>query len=85
MKALDLRAGDIIKAFNGINYDTTTISELSTKSKEWKDGDAITVKIIRDGTEQLLTGKVGLYYENIEGYQATDLTKETLKNAWLKG
>lgn len=84
MKALDLRPGDIIKAFNGINYDTTTISELSIKSKEWKDGDAITVTIIRDGTEQLLTGKVGLYYKNIEGYQATDLTKETLKNAWLK-
>jgi PDZ domain-containing secreted protein len=84
-KNLDLRANDIIMAINDKAYTFDNIYEMIGESENWKENDAITIKIKRDGKEQILTGKVSLPYEEIEGLQATDTTKANLKNAWLKG
>jgi hypothetical protein len=54
-------------------------------SMSWKEGDAITVKIKRDGAEQTLNGTVKLPMEEIEGYHATDASKAKIREAWLKG
>ena len=54
-------------------------------SQNWKENDPITVKIMRDGKETELKGSVKLPYDEAEGLQATDVSKNTLKNAWLKG
>jgi predicted metalloprotease with PDZ domain len=83
-KNLDLRANDIIVAINDKAYTLDNIYELISDSEKWKENDAITLKIKRDGKEQILTGKVKLPYEEIEGLQATDASKSKLKNAWLK-
>jgi predicted metalloprotease with PDZ domain len=83
-KKLDLRANDIIVAINDKAYTLDNIYEMISDSQNWKENDAITLKIKRDGKEQILTGKVKLPYEEIEGLQATDASKSNLKNAWLK-
>lgn len=84
-KKLDLRANDIIVAINDKAYTLDNIYEMIGESENWKENDTITVKIKRDGKEQILTGKVSLPYEEVEGLKATDSTKTNMKNAWLKG
>ena len=84
-KKLDLRANDIIVAINDKAYTLDNIYEMIGESENWKENDAITVKIKRDGKEQILTGKVSLPYEEVEGLKATDSAKTNMKNAWLKG
>ena len=51
----------------------------------WKDGDTMTVKFKRDGKEQTVKGKVMMPKEKQDGYQATDDTKKTVREAWLRG
>jgi predicted metalloprotease with PDZ domain len=85
MTTLGLKGGDIITAINGTNYNLDNIYELIMGSQTWKDSDAITVKIKRDGKEQTLNGKVKLSYVEVEGLQATDTGKNKIKEAWLKG
>jgi hypothetical protein len=43
------------------------------------------MKIKRDGKELTLSGKVILSMEESEGYHIIDASKNTLKEAWLKG
>jgi predicted metalloprotease with PDZ domain len=83
--SLDLRAKDIIMAINNKAYTLDNIYEMIGDSENWKENDAITIKIKRDGKEQIITGKVHLPYEEIEGLKATDSTKSNMKNAWMKG
>lgn len=81
---LGLMGDDIITAINGTNYSLDQISELMTAAQSWKDGDAITMKIKRDGKEMTLSGKVILSFEESEGYFNVDASKAALKDAWLK-
>jgi predicted metalloprotease with PDZ domain len=83
--ALGAKKGDIILAVNDTAYTVENIYDLITLSTSWKEGDAITMKIKRDGNEQVLKGKVKLPMEEMEGYQATDANKAKLREAWLKG
>jgi hypothetical protein len=54
-------------------------------SMNWKDGDAVTVKIKRNDKEETVKGKVVMPKEKQEGYQATDNAKKTIREAWLRG
>ena len=51
----------------------------------WKEGQQITIKINRDGKDQLISGKIVLPKEKQDGYQATDDSKKAIREAWLKG
>jgi predicted metalloprotease with PDZ domain len=84
-KNLDLRAKDIIVAINDKAYTLDNIYDMIGESENWKENDAITIKIKRDGKEQILTGKVSLPFEETEGLKATESAKTNMKNAWLKG
>jgi len=84
-KNLDLKGGDILVAINDKPYSLENIYEMITLSQTWKEGDAITVKIKRNGSEQLLKGTVKLPYEDKEGLSFTDTSKKAQKDAWLKG
>ena len=84
-KNLDLRANDIIVAINDKAYSLDNIYEMIGDSENWKENDAITIKIKREGKEQILTGKVSLPFEETEGLKATDASKTNMKNSWLKG
>ena len=83
--ALGIKNGDILKAVNGTNYNLDNIYDLIMASQNWKENDPITVKIKRDGKEIDLKGLVKLPYDEAEGLQATDASKNAIKNAWLKG
>ncbi|WP_396170560.1 peptidase M61 [Flavobacterium sp.] len=85
LTTLGLQGDDIITAINGTEYTLDQISEMMTTAQKWKEGDAVTMKIIRDGKDLTLTGKVILSYEESEGYHTVDATKNALKEAWLKG
>ena len=83
-KNLGIKGGDILVSINDKSYSLDNIYEMITISQTWKENDAISIKIKRDGKEQVIKGKVKLPYEEKEGLNATDATKATLKEAWLK-
>ncbi|MCL9806208.1 peptidase M61 [Flavobacterium amniphilum] len=82
---LGIKPGDIITTVNGKAYNLDNIYDMIMESQNWKEDDAIAIKIKRDGKEQELKGKVKLPYEEMEGYKSTDDSKKTLRDAWLKG
>lgn len=85
MTSIGLKGNDIIKSINGKSYNLDNIYEMIMGSQEWKDGDATTINILRNGKALTLKGKVKLSYQDSEGLQATDTSKTKLKEAWLKG
>lgn len=85
MTTLGLKNNDTLLAFNGKEFNLDNIYDLIMASMNWKDGDAITVKIKRNGEEQTINGKVIMPKEQQEGYQATDDSKKSIREAWLKG
>jgi predicted metalloprotease with PDZ domain len=82
---LGIQGGDILTEINATKYNLDNIYDLITSSQLWKNEDPITVKIIRNGKEQVLTGKTKMPTEENIGYEFTDANKINLKNAWLKG
>jgi len=82
---LDLRGGDVILAINDKPYSLDNIYDMISESQKWKENDAITIKIRRDGKEQILKGTVKFPYVETEGLEATDSSKAALREAWLKG
>ncbi|SNA73180.1 M61 family metallopeptidase [Flavobacterium psychrophilum] len=82
---LGIKNGDIIKTVNGTNYNLDNIYDLITESQKWEENTPITIKIKRDTKETELKGIVKLPYDEAEGLQATDASKNNIKNAWLKG
>jgi len=85
MTNLGLKGGDVIMAINDTKYNLDNIYDMIMNSTGWKDGDVITVRIKRDGSEQTIKGTVKMPTEDIEGYHATDASKVKIKEAWLKG
>ena len=83
--SLGLKGGDIIVSINNKPYSLDNIYEMITESQNWKENDAIAIKIKRDGKEQIIKGKVKFPFEEKEGLRATDATKKALKEAWFKG
>ncbi|TDD76014.1 M61 family metallopeptidase [Flavobacterium caseinilyticum] len=81
---LGLKGGDIIVSINDKPYSLDNIYDMITESQNWKENDAVAIKIKRDGKEQVIKGKVKLPYEEKEGLRATDATKKALKEAWFK-
>jgi predicted metalloprotease with PDZ domain len=82
---LGIKGGDILLAINDKTYSLDNIYDMIMESEKWKENDAISLKIKRDGKELIIKGKVKLPYEEKQSFMATDATKATLKEAWLKG
>lgn len=82
---LNLKGGDIILSINNKPYSLSNIYDLISESEMWKENDAVTLQIKRDGKEQTIKGTIKLPYEQKETFKATDASKDKLKNAWLKG
>lgn len=81
---LGIKNGDTILAINDKNYNLDNIYDMIASSQFWKENDPITVKIKRDGKEQILKGTIRLPYEEATGYKASIDAKKALKEAWLK-
>jgi len=85
MTNLGLKNNDKILAINETAYNLDNIYDMVMESMKWKDGDAITLKIKREGKEQIITGKVLMPKEKQDGYQSTNEAKKNIREAWLKG
>ena len=85
MNSVGVKGGDIILAINDKSYNLDNIYDMVMEAQNWKNDDDISIKIKRDGKEQLLKGKVKMAMEEVDGFVQKDKTKEKLKNAWLKG
>jgi predicted metalloprotease with PDZ domain len=82
--SLGLKGGDVILAINDKAYSLENIYDMIGASQNWKEDDAIAVKIKRDGAMQTIKGKVKLPYEEKQLLKATDTSKSQLQEAWLK-
>jgi type II secretory pathway component PulC len=51
---LDLKGGDIIMGINDKSYSLDNIYDMIGESQSWKENDRITIKIKRNGAEQIL-------------------------------
>jgi predicted metalloprotease with PDZ domain len=85
MIGMGIKGGDVIKEINGTAYSLDNIYEMIMGSQEWKENDEVAMKIVRDGKEMNLKGKVKLSFENQEGLMGTDASKDAIRNAWLRG
>jgi predicted metalloprotease with PDZ domain len=83
--ALGIQAGDILMEVNMKPYNLDNIYELISASQIWQQDDPISVKINRNGKEQVINGKINIPSEDRIGFEATDASKNILKEAWLKG
>jgi len=82
--SLGIKGGDILMAINDKTYSLENIYDMISDSEKWIENDPISVKIKRDGKEQIIKGQVKLPYEEKESFQAIDKTKKSLREAWLK-
>jgi predicted metalloprotease with PDZ domain len=85
LQKMGVKGDDVIIAINGIDYNFDSISEMMESAQNWKEGDTVKMKIKRDEKEQTLIGKAILDFEESEGYQSVDESKNALKQSWLKG
>jgi len=85
MKELGLKNNDIILEINDTKCSIENINQTVIGAFNWKDGDAITMKIKRDGKVMDIKGKINMPKETKEGFMATDDSKKALREAWLKG
>ncbi|MEL1241988.1 M61 family metallopeptidase [Flavobacterium flavipallidum] len=82
---LKLQGADIILAINDVAYNYDNIYDLINQSTKWTDNQPISIKIKRNGKEELLKGTVKFPLEEKENIIVTDETKKQIKEAWLKG
>jgi predicted metalloprotease with PDZ domain len=82
---MGLKGGDVILSINNKPYSLDNIYDMISESQNWKENDPITIKIKRDGKEELIKGNAKLPYIDIDGLEATDASKATLRETWLKG
>ena len=87
-KALGIQGGDTVKSINGTEYNIKNVYDLITASNEWKEGEPITMTIIRGGEEMKLEGKITKPMDNemkMVEIQNADSEQMELRNTWLKG
>lgn len=88
LKDLGVQGGDTLKSVNGTEYNIQNVYELITASNSWKEGDEISMIVIRDGEEINLEGKItkpmDMEMKMVE-IQNPDGEQMELRHAWLKG
>ncbi len=89
LEALGVKAGDILKSVNDEEINLQNARQIIGKSFQWKEGDPIKLKVVRDGKEVSLEGKMVKATTQISSLKVQDLgadnPKVILRNAWLKG
>ncbi|WP_196891322.1 M61 family metallopeptidase [Aureivirga marina] len=87
LQALGVKSGDILKELNGEAYNLDNVQQLIFASMAIKEGDAIQMKVMRDGTEVTLTGKAIQPTVEKSELKALDLpesdAKVKLRKAWM--
>ncbi|THD65655.1 peptidase M61 [Robertkochia marina] len=85
---LGLESGDIIKSINGTEYTLENSQDMLVKSIRWKEGDAISIGIERDGELMTIEGTVAppvIQEKRIITMETPTPEMDALREAWLKG
>ena len=85
---LGVQGGDVIKSVNGTAYNMQNVRNMIMASFGWKEGDDVTMVVVRDGKEVTLTGKVTppmTVKKSITVNPNATPAQLKLKEAWLKG
>lgn len=85
---LGVKGGDIIKSINGTEYNLENVREMILSSRLWKPGSDVTMTVIRDDEEVVLSGKIITPVVNLLTIVKDNNTTEAqnkLRNSWLKG
>ncbi|NJY62454.1 peptidase M61 [Salinimicrobium sp. CDJ15-81-2] len=82
-----IKAGDIIKSINGKAYSVQNIYDLISDSVNWKVGEDITLKIVRNGNEMIIQSKI--IEPMSKGMRLVELMNADgeqmeLRHSWLK-
>ena len=88
LKDFGIQGGDTLKSVNGTEYNIQNVYDLITASNSWKEGEQITMTILRDGEEIKLDGKISTPMDKetkMVEVQNSDGDEIELRNAWLKG
>jgi predicted metalloprotease with PDZ domain len=85
MNAMGVKNGDEIIEMNGIAVDASNPMNVLMAGYGLEEGDAMTMKVKRNGQIIELKGTVKLNYVDGSGFKFTDPTKVKKKDAWLKG
>ena len=89
LEELGVKANDIFKSVNDEAVSLKNIRQIIGNSMQWKEGDAITFEVERDGKTIKLEGKVIKPKAETTSLKIEDLPadnpKTKLREAWLKG
>lgn len=89
LTVLGIKAGDIFKSVNGIAASSNNVGRIVGMSRGWKEGDALSFEVIRDGKTIKLEGKAILPKTTSSNLKVQDLSADSpkvkLRTAWLKG
>ncbi|SDR70592.1 peptidase M61 [Gramella sp. MAR_2010_147] len=88
LKDFGIEGGDTVKSVNETEYNIQNVYDLISTSNSWKEGEQITMTIIRDGEEIKLEGKISTPMDKetkMVEVQNADGDQIELRNAWLKG
>lgn len=86
--AMGVKAGDVMKSVNGETVTLQSARQIIGKSFQWKEGDALTFEVIRNGETLKLEGKVikpQTEQSSLKIDTSASDAKAKLRNAWLKG
>ncbi len=88
-KTMNIKGGDIIKKINNKEYNLLNAFDLISTSNNWKEGDAVTFVVERDGEEITLSGKTTQPMISkpslIELQYFVEGPELKLRKSWLKG
>jgi len=85
LMALGIKENDQLLEMNGIPFDPDNYMSVLLMGYELEENSPVTMKIKRNGEIIELKGVVKLNYKPGPGFEFKDKSKESLKNAWLKG
>ena len=83
--ALGIKENDQLLEMNGIPFDPDNYLSVLLMGYQLEENSPVTMKVKRNGDLIELKGVVKLNYKPGPGFIFKDKSKETLKNAWLKG
>lgn len=88
LKALGVEPGDVIKTVNGVAYNINNVYDLITASEAWKEGETISMVVIRGDKEVALSAPAEIPLIEVTVLQPDDLPADSpqylVRKAWLK-
>ncbi|MFD2518620.1 M61 family metallopeptidase [Salinimicrobium flavum] len=87
MRELGMQGDDVIKSINGTEYSVQNVYDLVTTSMKWKEGEKVSVVVVRDNEEITLEGILAqptAMGVRLSEKPDADTQQKELRHAWLK-